>query len=95
MTFLLSCPVCGPREVGEFGFHGEVTRRPARAPSLRELGDYVYFRDNRAGEQDEWWHHRLGCGVWFLARRDTRSNAVVSTGIPAPGRPQPGPSDAA
>lgn len=87
MSFLLPCPVCGPRAVDEFGYHGEVRRRPGANPTRAELGDYLYFRDNPAGEQDEWWHHRLGCGAWFLARRDTRTNAVVSARLPssAPG----------
>lgn len=83
MSFRLTCPVCGPRDVGEFGYQGEVTRRPRERPSLRELTDYVYFRDNRAGPQREWWHHRLGCGLWFIARRDTRTNEVLEVETPA------------
>jgi sarcosine oxidase subunit delta len=57
---------------------------------LRELTDYVYFRDNVAGVQREWWYHRAGCGVWFVAERDTRTNDVLRTEIPPPagtGRP--------
>ena len=53
MSFLLACPHCGPRPVDEYAYFGEVTRRPERSengsPSLRELTDYVYFRDNVAG----------------------------------------------
>jgi heterotetrameric sarcosine oxidase delta subunit len=86
MSFLLTCPVCGLRAVEEFGYHGEVTRRPVGRPSLAELGDYLYFRANVAGEQREWWHHRLGCGAWFLAHRDTRTNSVVSSELPTPSR---------
>jgi sarcosine oxidase subunit delta len=84
MSFLLSCPHCGPRSVDEFHFQGEVTRRPGPGASLRELTDYVYFRDNVAGIQREWWYHRKGCRVWFVAERDTRTNEVVRTEIPAP-----------
>jgi sarcosine oxidase subunit delta len=55
---------------------------------LRELCDYVYFRDNVAGMQREWWYHRVGCGLWFLAERDTRTNEVLSVELPAaPGAP--------
>jgi heterotetrameric sarcosine oxidase delta subunit len=86
MSFLLSCPYCGPRPVDEYAYYGEVTRRPAGSPSLRELTDYVYFRDNVAGVQREWWYHRIGCGLWFVAERDTRTNAVLSVEIPAPAR---------
>lgn len=84
MSFLLSCPHCGPRPVGEFRFQGEATRRPGPGASFRELTDYVYFRDNVAGLQREWWYHRTGCKTWFVAERDTRTNEVVRTLIPAP-----------
>lgn len=85
MSFLLSCPNCGPREVEEFRCSGEVTVRPTSAPSLRELTSYIYFRNNVAGVHREWWFHRLGCELWFVAERDTRTNEVLRTEVP--GRP--------
>ena len=87
MTFLLDCPHCGPRDVYEFKFQGEVTRRPAATPTQRELSAYVYFRANVAGVQREWWYHRTGGGLWFVAERDTRTNEVLKTEIPATARP--------
>lgn len=84
MTFLLSCPNCGPRDVYEFGFRGETTTRPVDRPTQRELSDYLYFRSNVAGVQREWWYHRNGCGLWFLAERDTRTNHVLTTELPTP-----------
>ena len=77
MSFVLTCPNCGPREVTDFGFGGEVDRRPREAPSPRELSAYNYFRGNVAGVQREWWFHRSGCRAWFLAERDTRTNEVL------------------
>lgn len=41
--------------------------------------DYLYQRQNLMGVQVEWWYHRAGCGLWFLAERDRRSNAVART----------------
>jgi sarcosine oxidase subunit delta len=76
MSYVLTCPYCGPREVTDFGFGGELNPRPTSAPSLRELGEYNYFRRNVAGVQQEWWLHRSGCGEWFIAERDTRTNEV-------------------
>jgi sarcosine oxidase subunit delta len=89
MTFLLRCPNCGPRDVYEFRYQGEVTRRPPSTPTptQRELSEYVYFRQNVAGVQREWWYHRTGCGLWFVAERDTTTNEVVSVEIPVPSRP--------
>ena len=79
MSYVLTCPNCGPREVTDFSFGGEVNPRPKTTPSPRELGAYNYFRDNVAGVQREWWFHRSGCGEWFLAERDTRTNEVLLT----------------
>jgi heterotetrameric sarcosine oxidase delta subunit len=82
MSYVLTCPNCGPREVTDFGFGGELNPRPRSAPSLRELGRYNYFRKNVAGVQREWWCHRSGCGAWFIAERDTRTNEVMFTELP-------------
>jgi heterotetrameric sarcosine oxidase delta subunit len=77
MSFLLDCPHCGRRDVGEFATTGEVLTRATGQATLRELAEYVYFRRNVAGVQREWWYHRQGCGTWFLAERDTRTNEVL------------------
>ncbi|HEX6695597.1 MAG TPA: sarcosine oxidase subunit delta [Solirubrobacteraceae bacterium] len=82
MSYVLTCPHCGIREVTDFAFGGEVSRRPRERPTLRELGAYNYFRRNVAGVQREWWYHRSGCRAWFLAERDTRTNAVLWTALP-------------
>jgi heterotetrameric sarcosine oxidase delta subunit len=82
VSYVLTCPNCGPREVTDFAFGGEVNRRPREHPTLRELGTYNYFRRNVAGVQREWWYHRSGCREWFLADRDTRTNDVLMTGLP-------------
>ena len=91
MSFLLSCPNCGLRDVNEFAYQGEVTVRPASEPSFRELTSYLYFRRNVAGVQREWWYHRLGCELWFQAERDTRTNEVLKTELvePREGAPVP------
>jgi heterotetrameric sarcosine oxidase delta subunit len=92
MSFLLTCPNCGPREVTDFGFGGELSSRPRQQPSFAELNRYVYFRRNVAGLQREWWVHRSGCRQWFLAERDTRTNDVKWTALPAeaPAEASPG-----
>jgi heterotetrameric sarcosine oxidase delta subunit len=82
MSFLLTCPNCGVREVTDFGFGGEISTRPAARPSFRELNTYNYFRVNTAGVQREWWFHRSGCRAWFIAERDTTTNQVSFTALP-------------
>jgi len=82
MSFLLRCPHCGPRDVYEFRFGGEYQQRPAAGASRDVWVRYLYLRANESGVQREWWYHRLGCGLWFLALRDTRTNAVQETALP-------------
>ena len=86
MSFLLTCPNCGVREVTDFGYGGEVTVRPKAKPTQRELNAYNYFRTNVAGVQREWWFHRSGCRAWFQAERDTRTNDVLATALPGAAR---------
>ncbi len=94
MSYLLTCPNCGVREVTDFGFGGELTPRPQGSPSWRELNTYNYFRANVAGRQREWWYHRSGCRAWFIAERDTTTNEVFFTALPQDA-PPPGDTDAA
>jgi sarcosine oxidase subunit delta len=90
MAMLVPCPNCGPREVEELRNAGETTRRPADTPSVHDLNTYIYFRDNVAGVQREWWFCRV-CEDWFLAERHTVTNEVVRTWLPAaPARTAPG-----
>lgn len=82
MTFLISCPNCGPREASEFNYGGETTKRPAPGVGGAELNRYLYFRKNVTGPQTEWWYHRDGCQRWFLAERNTLSNEIARTWWP-------------
>jgi heterotetrameric sarcosine oxidase delta subunit len=82
VSFLLPCPLCGPRDVYEFRFGGEVQQRPAPGSDQRTWGQYLYARMNVSGVERAWWFHRLGCRRWFQAERDTRSNVVLRSGWP-------------
>ena len=70
----------------EFTSTGEIRERPKESPTQTELSHYVYFRRNVAGVQSEWWYHRYGCELWFLADRDTRDNRVIETRLPPSSR---------
>lgn len=82
MSFLIPCPHCGPRDVYEFRYGGEVKKRPAPDASHEEWTRYNYLQVNVAGEQEEWWFHRDGCRAWFLAERNTKTNRVIRTWWP-------------
>ena len=74
MSFMLNCPNCGKRHVGEFTFKGEYRPRPKPEERFDAWTDYVYMARNRKGRQTEWWFHRSGCKRWFLVERDTTNN---------------------
>lgn len=85
MSFLLECPVCGPREVTEFRYGGEVQRRPAPGSPVGTWTDYLYNRTNVAGVEIAWWFHRDACRRWFQVERDTRTNEVLRVARRLPG----------
>lgn len=64
MSFLLNCPTCGPRDVTEFRYGGQLGNTALNLP----------------GVQRERWYHRLGCRRWLVAERDVRTNEVQSIG---------------
>lgn len=77
----ITCPNCGPRNAQEFRYGGEYNPRPGRPLEVSEEAwtDYVYMRANRQGVQKEWWYHRAGCQLWFLAERHTKTNEIERT----------------
>jgi sarcosine oxidase delta subunit len=66
MSFLLRCPNCGPRDVTEFRYGGQVAPAALADSNLPEV-------------QLERWYHRYGCRRWLSAHRDVRTNTVLQT----------------
>lgn len=88
MAFLITCPVCGPRDAYEFRFGGEDKgpRPNQETLSPEEWCDYVHLNASVLGVQKEWWYHRSGCGTWFTTRRDTTANLEVLSADPENGQ---------
>jgi sarcosine oxidase subunit delta len=72
MSFHLTCPNCGSRDVYEFRYGGEIVG-PQATPESPVVS-------NQAGVHKERWFHRFGCRRWLIAERDVRSNVVLRTG---------------
>lgn len=81
MSFQIACPNCGVRPVWEFHYGGPVTSSAPPNPTERQWGAYLFDKPNICGEQHEWWVHRSACKTWFTAKRDTRTNTVLSTAM--------------
>ena len=79
MSFQIECPNCGRRPVSELHHAGSVQTRPDPTAGAEEWTDYLYNKPNIRGMQIEWWYHRSGCKLWFIAERDTRTNEVLTT----------------
>jgi heterotetrameric sarcosine oxidase delta subunit len=80
---LITCPYCGPRDVGEFTYQGDATRtRPDPASTDQSTWfDYVYQRINPAGDHSEHWQHSGGCRAHLVVIRNTATHEVKSTAL--------------
>lgn len=74
----IPCPYCGSRGNDEFAVRGGVPPQRPDGDDAVAWHDYVYLRDNRAGEHREYWQHVHGCRAWLIVTRDTRSHAVLA-----------------
>jgi sarcosine oxidase subunit delta len=81
----IACPFCGERELGEFTYLGDAApRRPsvisadgAERPGAQDaFYDYVYLRDNVAGDMAERWYHGGGCRSWLIVTRSTTTHEI-------------------
>jgi sarcosine oxidase subunit delta len=73
----IDCPHCGARDQGEFTYLGDAApQRPKDGGTADAFYDYVYLRDNPAGEFDEHWYHAGGCRAWLRVTRDVRTHVI-------------------
>ena len=83
---LIPCPVCGPRDHGEFTYFGDATvRRPDLSHADdRRWSEYVYDRRNPRGAHREFWHHVHGCRQWLIVSRDTQDHDISAAELVGP-----------
>jgi len=75
----IHCPHCGERDVSEFRYGGDASRkRPEHGTgSMADWHDYYFLFDNPKGPHLEHWQHVLGCRTWFTLKRDTATNTIL------------------
>ncbi|MDX2483647.1 sarcosine oxidase subunit delta [Antarcticimicrobium sediminis] len=83
----ITCPLCGARDRREFYYRGAALalERPAPDAGEQAWDDYLFLRENPAGETRDLWYHANGCGAWLVVRRDTRSHAVLEVRLAGEG----------
>lgn len=77
---IINHPLLGPRDASEFVYLGDASllHRPdpssEMAPQL--FHDYLYLRDNPAGEHRELWFHEQGDRSWLVVTRNTLTHEI-------------------
>ncbi len=75
-------PTLGPRDASEFVYKGDARLifRPKRSDSdeQKEFHDYLYLRENPAGDHRELWYHEHGDRSWLVITRNTLTHEIVN-----------------
>jgi len=77
---LINHPLLGPRDSSEFVYLGDASliNRPdwqnQNAP--KQFYEYVYLRNNPAGDHRELWYHEHGDRSWLIITRDTVTHII-------------------
>lgn len=78
---LIPHPILGPRDAEEFTYLGDarlLDRPDGMAEDAAErFIDYVYLRDNPAGEHRELWFHEQGDRSWLVVTRNTLTHEIL------------------
>ena len=73
----IPCPFCGSRDIHEFIYRGDGNlARPVSDEAA--FYEYVYLRNNPAGQLAEHWYHANGCRNWLLVMRNTLTHKITS-----------------
>ncbi|MEQ1614289.1 MAG: sarcosine oxidase subunit delta [Hyphomicrobiaceae bacterium] len=87
----ITCPHCGARDAQEFTYLGDASvqrpvtpvEQPIDDQVLDVWHDYVYLRENPAGELRELWYHGGGCHQWLVVTRNVRTHEISGPAVPA------------
>ena len=78
---IIDHPLLGPRDAAEFVYLGDASLidRPdwQDENAAEKFHDYLYLRDNPAGEHQELWYHEQGDRSWLVVTRDTLTHDIL------------------
>jgi methylglutamate dehydrogenase subunit B len=79
---IINHPILGPRDAQEFIYLGDesLINRPDGMASnaIAAFHDYLYQRDNPAGEHRELWYHEQGDRSWLVVTRNTVTHHITN-----------------
>jgi len=77
---IINHPLLGPGDATEFVYKGDATLigRPdwQASDAAEKFHDYIYLRDNPAGQHRELWYHEQGDRSWLVVTRDTTTHEI-------------------
>ncbi len=77
---IINHPLLGPRDAAEFVYKGDaslINRPNWQADDAAELfHEYLYLRDNPAGQHRELWYHEQGDRSWLIVTRNTLTHEI-------------------
>lgn len=73
---IIQHPLLGARDIREFTYLGDadILLRPTNDSAFH---DYVYVRNNPAGEHRELWYHEYGDHSWLVVTRNTLTHEIL------------------
>jgi sarcosine oxidase subunit delta len=78
---IINHPILGPRDAQEFTYLGDASLidrpDPGAENAPEAFHDYVYLRDNPAGEHKELWYHEQGDRSWLVVTRNTLTHEIT------------------
>lgn len=78
---IINHPLLGPRDSQEFYYFGDASLidRPdwQDTNAAEKFHDYLYLRDNPAGEHRELWFHEHGDRSWLVVTRNTLTHEIT------------------
>ena len=79
---IINHPLLGPRDSSEIYHLGDATLinrpDPDAADAAEQFYEYVYIRDDPAGEYRELWYHEQGDRSWLVVTRNTLTHEISS-----------------
>ena len=77
---IIEHPLLGPRDAVEFVYLGDaamIDRPDGMTVDDTGMHDYMYLRDNPAGDIRELWYHEQGDRSWLVVTRNTITHEII------------------
>ena len=77
---IINHPLLGPRDAAEFVYLGDaamINRPDGMTASDSDMHDYMFLRDNPAGNIRELWYHEQGDRSWLVVTRNTVTHEIT------------------